>query len=117
MDSIRFTDPAIYGIDWSIDDEGNRKNTKPKDKPFCEFRVMVGKSDSRAYLNCSERVSTESGKPKPFCKDHVLENPYVQDMLKRYAQIDPVEERKRVKTWEEEHFGIWKAKIEPERTK
>lgn len=69
-------DPNIYGIDW--DGSG-----RIREKPFCEFK------------DCKNRVSTEFGKPKPFCKDHVLENPYVKDLLKRMELIDPNEDRKR----------------------
>ena len=92
--SVKWMDPKIYGIDWDADDE-DPKPTKTKnrvrEKPFCELP------------GCSSRVSTEFGRPKPFCKDHVLENPYVQDMLKRMEGIDPKEDRKRAnRVFEEE---------------
>lgn len=69
-------DPKIYAIDWGSDG-------RIREKPFCEL------------AGCNNRVSTEFGKPKPFCKDHVLENPYVKNMLKQMALIDPKEDRKR----------------------
>lgn len=113
MDSVKFMDPNIYGIDWNTDDDGNTRKAKPKDKPFCEFQgATVGEGDTSAFIACSERVSTEFGKPKPFCKDHVFENPYVQDLLKRYAQIDENEERKRVRAWEKQALADWKAEYE-----
>jgi hypothetical protein len=105
MNSIKFADPNIYGIDWNIDDEGNTKKVKPQNKSFCEWQVEVGEGNASAYLVCLERVSTERGRPKPYCADHVFENLYVQDLLKRYYNIDHTEELKRVKTWEKEHIG------------
>ena len=115
ISSIKHVDSNVYGIDWHIDDDGNTKKTKPKNKPFCVFQGdAVGMSDTRAFVGCPERVSTEHDKPKPFCADHVLENPYVQNMLERYASIDPAAERKRAKAWEKEYFGIWEAEVKAE---
>lgn len=83
--SVKWMDPKFYGINWDADDENPNKRVKKREreKPFC------------TYQGCLERVSTEHGRPKPFCKDHVLENPYVQDLLKRMEAIDPNEDRKR----------------------
>lgn len=83
--SIRWSDPKIYGINWDAEDDDPLKQVKPrqKEKPFCRVE------------NCFERVSTEHGRPKPYCKDHVFENPYVQDLLKRYELLDEKEDRKK----------------------
>ena len=83
----RWIDPTIYGIDWDADDEAPRKKPKQliREKPFCEIE------------ECSNRVSTEHGRPKPFCKDHVFENPYVQDLVKRIAALDDKADRKQTK--------------------
>ena len=83
--SVKWMDPKFYGIDWDADDDAPKKHKSEKReraKPACEFK------------GCLLSVSTEFGKPKPFCKNHVLENPYVKDMLKRMESIDPVEDRK-----------------------
>lgn len=83
--SVKWMDPKFYGINWDADDENPDKRIVKREraKPLCTF------------AGCTMRVSTEYGRPKPFCKDHVLENPYVKDMLKRMEGIDPKEDRKR----------------------
>ena len=81
---IKVSNPDIYGIDWDNDEsDGKIKRKREREKPFCEIP------------ECNNRVSTEFGRPKPYCKDHVFENPYVKDLLLRMEQIDPVEDRKR----------------------
>ena len=83
--STKWMDPKYYGINWDASDEDPNKQVvkREKAKPICKL------------TGCTMSVSTKFGKPKPFCKDHVLENPYVQDMLKRMELIDPKEDRKR----------------------
>ena len=92
----KWIDPKIYGIDWNADDENPNKKKPPviREKPFCEIK------------GCDQRVSTEHGRPKPFCKDHVFENPYVQDLLERMKDIDPKEDRKKA------NAAFERAKIE-----
>ena len=108
MKKMRNADPQIYGIDWDTDDDTSEKKTRrPKNKPLCEYRgPFVGQEDVQAQLTCVERVSTEHGRHKPFCKDHVFENPYVQDVLRRYAQLNVKEDRKNAK----EAFQVLEAK-------
>lgn len=98
--SVKWMDPKIYGIDWSADDEAPKSNGKRvREKPLCE------------KAGCGQRVSTEFRKPKPFCKDHVLENPYVQDLLRRMEDIDPKEDRKRANKAFEEAKTKWELSI------
>jgi hypothetical protein len=80
-------DPKFYGINWDADDDNPDKQVVKREraKPNCQFK------------GCSMSVSTTYGRPKPFCKNHVLESPYVQDMLRRMEDIDPVEDRKQAK--------------------
>lgn len=83
--SIRYQDPQIYGIDWNADDSqvGSSKSPRVKEKPFCELE------------GCSNRVSTEFNRPKPYCTEHIKESPYVQEIIRLWAEIDPKEDRKR----------------------
>jgi len=86
INSVKWCDPQVYGIDWDATDE-DPKTSKPsgpiiRAKPVCE------------YDGCELAVSTEFNKPKPYCRDHVFENPYVQDVLRRYQELDEREDRK-----------------------
>ena len=85
--SIRWLDPKYYGINWDATDENPNKQVKSKErsKPICEFK------------GCHSSVSTKFGRPKPFCSNHVFENPYVQDLLERMEVLDPVADRKAAK--------------------
>lgn len=94
----KWIDPEVYGIDWEADDDNPDKKPpqKIRQKPFCEFE------------GCAMRVSTEHGRPKPFCRDHVFENPYVKALLKRIENLDDKADRKRTK----EAFERAKAQYE-----
>jgi hypothetical protein len=109
---MRNADPQIYGIDWNADDDPKKSKTvRPKNKPFCEFKgPFVGRKSVQAQLVCGERVSTEHGRHKPFCKNHVLENLYVQDLLLRYRLLDDKADRKKAK----EAFKVLEAKWQEE---
>jgi hypothetical protein len=113
---MRNADPEVYGIDWNADDDPKKnKTSRPKNKPFCEYTgPFVGQGRVQAQLVCGERVSTEHGKYKPYCKDHVFENPYVQYVRAMYAQLDEKEDRKKAKAafkvleaeWQEEYDAL-----------
>lgn len=82
--SIKSVDPKHYGVNWHSNDEDPTKQLKSREreKPFCEIE------------DCNNRVSTEFGKPKPFCKDHVFENPYVKNLIKKMESLDVASDRK-----------------------
>lgn len=85
MNLIRSCDPKIYGIDWDANDDP--KKSKPsgpiiRAKPICE------------YKGCGKFVSTSHNKAKPYCRDHVFENLYVKDVLRRYKELDNREDRR-----------------------
>lgn len=87
--SVKFLDNLIYGVNWDATDEEPDKEAsieaRIKEKPFCEIE------------GCTERVSTEFGRPKPYCKDHVFENPYVKDLVKRLEALDDAKDQKAAK--------------------
>lgn len=99
VQTLRTLSTDIYGIDWDLDDFGNTTATRERYKPFCE------------YPNCGQRVSTEFGRPKPYCKDHVEENPYVKDLLSRIAEVNDKEDRKKA----EEAFLKLKKEFDDDR--
>jgi len=90
MQTGKWVDPLIYGIDWNADDDEPKKQVK---KTSTKTKSSMSKLEC-TIDGCKNRVSAEKGKPKPWCKDHVFESPYVQDMLQRYAELDDKEDRR-----------------------
>ena len=110
MESIRTLDSNIYGINWKqeekeilemLEEAETPKDVKRLEGKLAKLRTSVGPRIKYKpiceYEGCTIAVSTEHGRAKPFCRNHVLENPYVQDMLLRYSQVDIVADRKRAK--------------------
>ena len=86
---IKWLDLKLYGIDWNETDDGSSKaKQREREKPFCEID------------GCENRVSAKHGAPKPFCLDHVFENPYVQDLLKRQSELDIEEDTRNAKAFD-----------------
>lgn len=66
---------------------GIEREIRPDEKPEEVRRKLYKNKTDCKFPGCDKQVTTEFGRPKPYCTDHIDESPYIKDLKKKVDEF------------------------------